>query len=63
MEFKIKACREEQNLSQQRLAELSGVSRATISGLESGTIAVTTTETLIKIAAALGKRVSDIFLD
>ena len=62
MEYRIKQCREEMHLSQQELATKSGVSRATISGLESGLITVTTTETLIKIAKALDKRVSDIFL-
>lgn len=62
MEYRIKQCREEMHLSQQELAIKSGVSRATISGLESGQITVTTTETLIKIARALDKRVSDIFL-
>lgn len=63
MKYKIKEFREEKKLSQQELAVKSGVSRATISGLESGSIVVTTTETLIKIAGALEKRVSDIFLD
>lgn len=62
MQFRIRECREEQQMSQQKLAEQSGVSRATISGLESGTVTVTTTDTLLKIAAALGKKVSDIFL-
>lgn len=63
MRFKIKEFREEKRLSQQELAAKSGVSRATISGLENGAVVVTTTETLIKIARALEKRVSDIFLD
>lgn len=63
MKYKIKAFREQMRMSQQELAALSGVSRATISGLESGTLTVTTTETLIKIAKALGKKVSDIFLE
>lgn len=62
MEYRVKAIREQQHMSQQELAEKSGVSRATISGLESGTTVVTTTETLIKIANALGKKVSEIFL-
>lgn len=62
MELRIKDFREEMHLTQKELAQKSGVSRATISGLENGTIAVTTTDTLIKIADALGKRVSDIFL-
>lgn len=63
MRYKIKDYREKMRMSQQELASKSGVSRATISGLESGSVVVTTTETLIKIAAALEKRVSDIFLD
>lgn len=62
MEFKIRVFREELNLSQQELAAKSGVSRATISGLENQTICVTTTDTLIKLANALGKKVSEIFL-
>ena len=62
MEYRIRYFREKLNLSQQELAAKSGVSRATISGLESGLITVTTTDTLIKIATALGKKVSDIFL-
>lgn len=62
MELRIRVFREELNLTQGELARKSGVSRATISGLENGTIAVTTTDTLIKIATALGKKVSDIFL-
>ncbi len=63
MHYKIRDFRQEINMSQQKLAETAGVSRAIISGLESGTIEVTTTDTLIKIARALGKKVSDIFLD
>lgn len=63
MQFRIKDYREALNLSQQSLAEKAEVSRATICGLEGGTISVTTTDTLIKIANALGKKVSDIFLE
>lgn len=62
MEFRIRFYREELHLSQEALALKAGVSRATVSGLESGAITVTTTDTLIKIASALGKKVSDIFL-
>lgn len=62
MEFKIKECREEEGMSQIELSKKSGVSRTIISGLESGSIKVTTTITLIKIADALGKKVTDIFL-
>ena len=60
---KITQLRNDNHWSQEELAEKAGVSRATICGLESGSISVTTTETLMKIASALGKKVSDIFLD
>jgi len=62
LEYKVKECRERKGITQEELAKRSGVSRAIISGLESGTITVTTTKTLIKIAEALDKKVSDIFL-
>lgn len=62
MPFKIREVREEQGLSQTKLAEKAGVSRQTINGLETGSIKVTTTDTLIKIADALNRRVSEIFL-
>lgn len=63
MGYKIKECRREMNITQEELARRSNVSRTIISGLESGTIVVTKTDTLIKIARALGKNVGDIFFD
>ena len=60
--YKIKDARAELKMSQEELAKKAGVSRQTISGLESGACTVTNTDTLIKIAHALGKNVSDIFL-
>ena len=63
MVYKVKECREEKKMSQDELSKKSGVSRAIISGLESGRTLVTTTDTLIKIASALDKKVSDIFLE
>lgn len=63
MQYKIKEYREKQKMSQTELSRRANVSRAIISGLESGATMVTTTETLSKIAQALGKKVSDIFLD
>lgn len=64
MNFKIREIRTDLKMTQEDLAHKSGVSRATISGLESGNIRVTTTETLRKIAIALGVQVSDlIFLE
>lgn len=62
MLFRIKEERLQQKMTQEELARKSGVSRATISGLESGSITVTTTDTLVKIALALDRKVSDIFL-
>lgn len=63
MTFNIKQIRKDANMSQTELAKKSNVSRGIISGLENGTITVTSTETLRKLADALGKKVSDIFLD
>ena len=62
MPFKIKEARKEKGFTQGELAKRANVSRATIIGLENGSIMVTTTETLTKIAGALDKKVSDIFL-
>ena len=63
MEFKIRECRNEINMSQEELSKRSGVSRTIISGLENGTITVTTTETLLRIARAMNKKVVDIFFE
>lgn len=50
-------------MSQEELSKKANVSRTIISGLESGAITVTSTKTLLLIAEALNKKVSDIFLD
>lgn len=63
MGYKIKECRKKEKITQEELARRSGVSRTIISGLESGLITVTTTDTLSKIAKALGRKVGDIFFD
>lgn len=60
--YKIKEFREELKMSQEELSQKSGVSRATISGLESGRVTTTSTDTLFKIAEALNKKPNDIFL-
>lgn len=62
MPFKVKEARKEKGFTQEELAKRANVSRATIVGLENGSVLVTTTETLTKIANALDKKVSDIFL-
>ena len=63
LRYKIKELREEKKMTQVELSQKSNVSRTIISGLERGSISVTTTDTLSKIALALGIKVSDIFLD
>ena len=62
MQYRVKEIREAKGLSQEELAKKSGVCRTTISGLESGSVKVTSTKTLSKIAEALNKKVSDLFL-
>jgi DNA-binding XRE family transcriptional regulator len=63
LKYKIREYREELKMSQAELSKKANVSRTIISGLESGSITVTTTDTLLKIARALGKTVSDIFFE
>lgn len=61
MGFKVKEIRLAKNISQEELSKASGVSRQTISDLESGEIVHTTTSTLAKLADALECNVGDIF--
>lgn len=60
MNFRIREIRTKQNMTQEDLSRKSGVSRATVSGLENGKIKVTTTETLLKLAVALGVKVGEL---
>lgn len=62
MQYKIKEMREKKGMSQDELSKISGVSRAIISGLETGRSTTTTTGTIDKIARALGVPVSKILL-
>lgn len=59
--YKIKELREKMKISQEELAEKSGVSRALISGLETGNIQETSTVTLKKLAKFFNVKVSDLF--
>lgn len=63
MMFVIKKLREERKMSQSELSFKSAVSRQTISGLESGKIKKTSTNTLQKIATALEVEFNDLFFE
>jgi len=60
--YKIKEFRKELNMSQEELANKAGISRATLSKLESGRSVEVSTNTLSKIADALDKKANEIFL-
>lgn len=62
MKNRLREAREEKGISQEELSEKSGISRTTISELETEKKEVTTNITLEKIATALGEKVSNIFL-
>ena len=61
MKNRLSEAREEKGISQEELSEKSGISRTTISELETEKKEVTTNITLEKIATALGEKVSNIF--
>ena len=58
---KIRELREKAKLSQEELAERSGLSRVTISFIETGKLESVTTKTLKQIAEALGVSVKIFF--
>jgi transcriptional regulator with XRE-family HTH domain len=61
MGYRVLEMRKEKKMSQEELAEKSGVSRTIIVALESGNEVTTTTTTLLKIANALDTTVDQIF--
>lgn len=61
MQNRLKDAREREGLTQEELARKAGISRVTLSGLESGRMSVAKTDTLIKIADALGLTVAQLF--
>lgn len=61
MEYIGKEIREGKRMTQNELAEKSGVSRSIICGLETGRTKTTTTKTLFKIAAVLNVSINDLF--
>lgn len=58
---KVKEYREKKNMTQLDLSQKSGVSRVTISQIESGIERNTSSRTLLKIAKALDTTVENIF--
>ena len=54
MTYKVKEVREAKGMTQMELAEKSGVSRGTICALEGGQKMSVNTNTLVRIADALG---------
>ena len=58
---KLRQARKQMGLTQKELAEKAGISRVTISGLESGRVVVMKTSTMAKIADAMQKSVKEIF--
>lgn len=61
MGYKIKEIREAKRMTQEELAEKSGISRATISAMENGVDRNTTSKTLLSLARALGVTIDQIF--
>lgn len=61
MGYNIARIRKSKNMSQEELSAAANVSRATISGLESGRVKETTIGTLRKIAKALSVDVVSFF--
>ena len=61
MGSRVKEFREMRNMSQEELAEKSGISRGTISAIETGKAENATSKTLLKIAEALETTVDKIF--
>lgn len=60
-ENRLREIREEIGLTQQELADKSGVSRVTISFIENQKYDCVKTDTLVKLADALGKPVTSVF--
>lgn len=58
----MKKRRQELKITQEELAEISGVSRATISLMENGLVVNSKIETISKLAKALDSKIEDIFL-
>ena len=61
MGYRIREVREKKGLSQTELSQRSGITRQTIWKLETEDGAITTTDTLLKLAKAMDTTVGEIF--
>lgn len=61
MDNRLRESREKLGMTQEELAKKSGISRATISALENGKALCVKTDTLTKLADAVGEKVSTLF--
>lgn len=59
---RLKEFRVERGISQEKLAEMSGISRATLSKIENNEETNVNTRTMVKLADIFGVKPSDIFL-
>ena len=57
----LEKCRKELNMSQEKLSELSGVSRNTISQIETGVHTNVTRAIMKNLSVALNKTIEEIF--
>lgn len=62
MRSNIKTIREKMGMSQEELAVKAGISRVTLSCLETGTAESASTKTLLKIATALNTPIEEVFI-
>ncbi|MGN0733716.1 MAG: helix-turn-helix transcriptional regulator [Emergencia sp.] len=62
MENRLKELREQKGISQEELSKISGVSRTIISYIETKKDVDVKLKTLVALARALDKKVSEIFL-
>ena len=59
---RLKELRTERGISQEKLAEMSGISRATLSKIENNEECVVNTRTIAKLAEVFEVKPSEIFL-
>ena len=62
MKNRLKELREERGISQEKLAEMSGISRTTLSKIENNEEVNVNTRTIAKLADVFGVKPSEIFL-